>query len=128
MLLQVKQDNPSEFLLWQCPYSLDRNTNHSTSCTHNQHTLCRTPVCTGTQGAGMLSSSQKKQSASRLSVSVFFSPRETELCEGKKRVNVYNLRELSNRSHQFPLNLMTFIFASVLIGEPGSRNYQESIL
>ena len=31
----------------------------------------------------------------------------SELCEGKKRVNVYNLRELSGRSHQFSLNLMT---------------------
>ena len=44
---------------------------------------------------------------------IFFTLSLTELpfsanyVREKKRVNVYNLRELSGRSHQFSLNLMT---------------------
>ena len=73
------------------------------SCTHNIHmSWSMAGSCAGPPGADIWSSSH----------CCWQSFRFQQIMWGKKRVNVYNLRDLSNRSHQFSLNLMTLAFTA----------------
>ena len=57
--------------------------------------------------------SQKTQSLSDAPCQFSSALEGTELCEGKKRVNVYKPRKLNDRSRQFFLNLMTLLRSAV---------------